>query len=214
MTASGAAAFVGDDHWFDDGLYTSVTELAHRSPGPLDTAISLWSAYGLALFGALLLAVWWRARRPASGARDAAGPARAMLALAAPVVVLAAFVVNSALKSLLREQRPCRTLHVVTVEACPALGDWSLPSNHAVIAAAAATVLFFTDRRLAALAVPAALLMAASRVWVGAHYPHDVALGLAVGVLVSWPLMTAARRTAPLAGRLRETRLRPLVARR
>ncbi|MFF5565481.1 phosphatase PAP2 family protein [Streptomyces sp. NPDC012623] len=214
MTARGAAALLGDDRWFDDGLYTSVTELAHRSPGPLNTAVSVWSAYGLALFGLLLAAVWWRARPPASGSRDAEGPARALLALTAPVVVLAAFAVNSALKSLLREQRPCRTLHLVTVEACPAPGDWSLPSNHAVIAASAATVLFFTDRRLAALAVPAALLMAASRVWVGAHYPHDVVVGLLVGALVSWPLMIAARRTAPLAGRLRETPLRPLVARR
>ncbi|RDG39125.1 phosphatase PAP2 family protein [Streptomyces corynorhini] len=214
MTATGAPALLGDDHWFDDGLYSAVTELAHRSPGPLDTMVSLWSAYGLALFGALLLAGWWRARPPASATRDAGGPARAMLALTAPAVVLVAFAVSSVAKSLLRERRPCQTLHVVTVEACPALGDWSLPSNHAVIAAAAATVLLCTDRRLAALAVPAALLMAASRVWVGVHYPHDVALGLVVGVLVSWPLMVAARRAAPLAGRLRETRLRPLVARR
>ncbi|MEW1722128.1 phosphatase PAP2 family protein [Streptomyces sp. NPDC093109] len=201
-------------HWFDDGLYTSVTGLAHRSPGWLDTAVSLWSTYGLALFGALLLAAWWRARRPGPAAREASGAAPAVLALAAPLVVLLAFAVSTGLKSLLREQRPCRTLHTVTVEACPALGDWSLPSNHAVIAAAAAVALLFTDRRLAAVAVPAALLMAASRVWVGAHYPHDVVLGLVVGALAAGALMTAARRAAPRAGRLRETRLRPLVVRR
>ncbi|AXG82263.1 phosphatase PAP2 family protein [Streptomyces paludis] len=205
------------DRWFDDGLYTSVTGLAHRSPGWLDTAVSLWSTYGLGLFGALLLAAWWRARHPGPAVREAPGAppdvrAPALLALAAPLVVLLAFAVSTGLKSLMREQRPCRTLHTVTVEACPPLGDWSLPSNHAVIAAAAAVTLLFTDRRLAALALPAALLMAASRVWVGAHYPHDVALGLAVGALVAGALMTAARRAAPLAVRPRETGPRPLAA--
>ncbi|MFJ7998186.1 phosphatase PAP2 family protein [Streptomyces sp. NPDC096310] len=207
MTALASPALPGGDRWFDDGLYTSVNELAHRSPGWLDTAISLWSTYGLLLLGALLLAAWWRARP--------AGSARAALALAAPLVVLAAFVVSTGLKALLHEQRPCQTLRTVTVETCPPLGDWSLPSNHAVLAAAVAVTLLFTDRRLAALAVPAAVAMAASRVWVGAHYPHDVVLGLVVGAVVAGALTAGARHAvAPVAERLHATRLRPLVARR
>ncbi|MEV7871220.1 phosphatase PAP2 family protein [Streptomyces sp. NPDC088124] len=207
MTASAPAALPHGDRWFDDGLYTSVTDVAHHSPGWLDTAVSVWSTYGLLLFGALLLAAWWRARP--------SGSARATLALAAPLVVLTGFVVSTGLKALLREQRPCQTLHTVTVEACPALGDWSLPSNHAVLAAAVAATLLFTDRGLAALAVPAAVAMAASRVWVGAHYPHDVVVGLAVGAGVAWALMAGARRTtAPVAERLGTTRLAPLVAKR
>lgn len=204
MTSTWAAHLVGR-RWFDDSLYTSVTGLAHRSPGWLDTSVSVWSTYGLALFGALLLAAWWHAR--------ATDSALAALALAAPLVVLMAFVASSALKTLMREQRPCQVLHTVTVEACPSPGDWSLPSNHAVIAAATTVALLFTHRRLAALAVPAAVLMAASRVWVGAHYPHDATLGLVVGAVVAWVLMTAARRVVPPAERLHGGRLRPLVAR-
>ncbi|MFJ2439575.1 phosphatase PAP2 family protein [Streptomyces sp. NPDC087658] len=196
----------GGERWFDDGLYRSITELAHRSPGRLDSAVAAWSTYGLALFGALLLAAWWRAR--------SVSPGRAALALAAPVAVLLAFAVSTGLKSALQEQRPCRTLRLITVEVCPPAGDWSLPSNHAVIAAAAAVALLFTDRALAAVAVPAAVAMAASRVWIGVHYPHDVALGLAVGAAVAWALMAAVRRTAPRAEGLRATRLRPLLARR
>lgn len=202
----GMAAGPLRDGWFDDGLYTEVTAMAHTSPGWLDTALSLWSTYGLALFGVLLLAAWWRARSTA--------PVRTALALAAPFVVVMVYVADSGLKSLIREQRPCRTLHTLTVEACPAAGDWSLPSNHAAIAAAAATALLFTDRRLAAVAVPAAVLMGVSRVWVGVHYPHDVALGLVLGAGVTWGLMTAARQGGPLVERLRSTWLRPLVASR
>lgn len=190
----------------DGGLYTWITELAQRSPAALDSVVRLWSDYGLALFALLMLASWWRSR--------SAGPARTAMALCAPLVVVAAYLVNDVVKSLFHEQRPCQILHAVTVEACPALGDWSFPSNHAAIAAAAAVAIWLTDRRLGAIAVPAALLMAASRVWIGVHYPHDVLIGLVTGALVAWPLTVAARRCAPAVVRLRESPLRPLVANR
>nr|WSW70945.1 phosphatase PAP2 family protein [Streptomyces sp. NBC_00995] len=188
----------------DGGIYVWVTELAQRSPAPLDTLVRVWSDYGPALFALLMLAAWWRSRP--------ADPARTAMALCTPLVVAAAYLVNDLVKSLFHEQRPCRTLHVVTVEACPALGDWSFPSNHAAIAAAAATAIWLADRRLGAAAFVAALLMAASRVWIGAHYPHDVLIGLLSGALVAWPLTVAARRCAPVVVRLRDSRLRPLVA--
>ncbi|MFI6062419.1 phosphatase PAP2 family protein [Streptomyces sp. NPDC051286] len=190
----------------DGGLYTWITELAQRSPAALDSAIRLWSDFGLALFALLMLAAWWRARSDT--------PARLAMALCAPLVVVAAYVANDLLKMAVHEQRPCQTLHAVTVEACPPLGDWSFPSNHAAIAAAAAVAILLTDRRLGAIAVPAALLMAVSRVWIGVHYPHDVLIGLVTGALVAWPLTLAARRCAPIVERLRETRLRPLVTAR
>lgn len=173
----------------DGGLYTWITELAQRSPTALDSTIRLWSDFGLALFALLMLAAWWRSRSDA--------PARLATALCAPLVVVAAYVANDLLKLAVHEQRPCQTLHAVTVEACPPLGDWSFPSNHAAIAAAAAVAILLTDRRLGAIAVPAALLMAASRVWIGVHYPHDVLIGLVTGALVAWPLTVAEAGAAP-----------------
>ncbi|MFF2008480.1 phosphatase PAP2 family protein [Streptomyces sp. NPDC058195] len=190
----------------DGGLYTWVTELARHSPAALDTAVRLWSEYGLALFALLMLLSWWRSR---SG-----DPARTAMALSAPVIVVAAFLANEVVKSAFHEQRPCQTLHVVTVKACPALNDWSFPSNHTAIAAAAATAVWLADRRLGAAAVTATALMAASRVWIGVHYPHDVLAALVTGVLVAWPLTAVARRCAPAVLRLRGTALRPLVATR
>ncbi|GGS31916.1 phosphatase PAP2 family protein [Streptomyces nojiriensis] len=189
----------------DGDLYTRVTDLAQQAPGWLDGLVAAWSDYGLALFAVLMLAAWWRARAVAD-------PARTAMALAAPLVVVVAFLADTGVKLVFREQRPCQTLHTVTLEACPPLGDWSFPSNHAAIAAAAAAALWVTDRRLAAIAVPAALLMAFSRVWVGAHYPHDVVLGLAVGAVIAWLLTRVAHRAAPLVQRVARTRLRPLVA--
>ncbi|WP_406447616.1 phosphatase PAP2 family protein [Streptomyces sp. NBC_00876] len=188
----------------DGGFYTWITGLAQRSPAALDSAVRLWSDYGLALFAVLMLVSWWRSRT--------SDPARTAMALCTPLVVVAAYLANDLVKSLFHEQRPCRTLHVVTVEACPPLGDWSFPSNHAAIAAAAATAIWLADRRLGTAAIAAALLMGASRVWIGVHYPHDVLIGLLTGTLVALPLTVAARRLTPAVDRLRGSRLRPLVA--
>lgn len=189
---------------FDAGPYRWVVDLAHRTPAPLDDLVRAFSDYGLGLFAALMLAVWWRAR--------AADDRRMAAALCVPLVVVAVFLANDGVKSLVAEQRPCRTLHVTaTVETCPGLGDYAFPSNHSAIAAACTVALLLAWRRAGLVAAPVALLMAASRVWIGVHYPHDVLAALALGALVAWPLALASRRAAPLVARLRATRWRALV---
>lgn len=188
----------------DGSAYTGVVRLAHRSPGWLDGLVSAWSAYGLGVFALLMIVGWWRARRV-----DAATAVRA---LAVPVVVVLAYGVDAALKLVVREDRPCRHLRTATLEACPAPGDWSFPSNHAAIAFAAAVALFLVSRRLGAVAAVAACAMAASRVWVGVHYPHDVVAGAAVGALVALLATAVLRRPSDtLVGRVTAGRLRALL---
>ncbi|MGY5100476.1 phosphatase PAP2 family protein [Streptomyces sp. 900105245] len=188
----------------DGSAYTAVVNLARRSPVWLDDTASAWSTYGLALFAVLMAVGWWRARR--------VGAAASVTALAVPFVVAVAFGVDAVLKLLMREDRPCQSLRVATLEACPAPGDWSFPSNHAAIAAAAAVALLFVSRRLGALAVVATCAMAVSRVWVGAHYPHDVLAGVVVGAVAALLAMSALRGRAQAAAmRLAATRLRPLL---
>lgn len=194
-----------DGSRIDGAAYVDVVDAAHHAPSWLDGLISGYSAYGLALFALLMLIGWWQARH-----QDAA---QAVKALAAPLLTVLAFVVSTVLKQAVQENRPCQSLHVITLEACPAVGDWSFPSNHATLAAAAAVALWFVGTRLCAIATLGALAMAASRVWVGAHYPHDIAAGLAVGALVATLLAVPLFRHADaVAGALRRGRLRPLVA--
>lgn len=188
----------------DGALYRDVADAAQDAPAWLDDVVSAWSTYGLLLFAVLMVVGWWRARRT--------GAQAALTALAVPVVVGAAYVVDLLLKLVVRENRPCRTLHVATLEACPGPGDWSFPSNHAAIAGAAAIALYFVSRRLGTVAAVAAILLAASRVWVGVHYPHDAAVGLALGALVAYGLMAVVRKWLPALTRLiTATRLRPLL---
>jgi undecaprenyl-diphosphatase len=131
--------------------------------------------------------------------------------LASPLIVVAAYLANSVLKSVVEEVRPCQQLGTATLEACPGAGDWSFPSNHTVIAFAAAAALWFAYRWIGWLAFAAALLMGASRVWVGVHYPHDVLVGALVGLVVGALLGWLAGRAAPLVDRMRAGVLGPLL---
>jgi membrane-associated phospholipid phosphatase len=178
----------------DGGLYLDVTNAARHAPGWFDTLVKYWSAYGIVVFFLLMAVGWWLAKRQPS--RDMAR------ALAVPVVVVLVYVVNDLVKSVVQEVRPCRQLpHVFHLEACQAPTDWAFPSNHTVVAFSAATALFLVARRLGVVAYVLAVLMGASRVWVGAHYPHDVAAGVVVGTVLGALLTLAAGRlgAAPVA---------------
>ncbi|MQS14552.1 phosphatase PAP2 family protein [Streptomyces kaniharaensis] len=198
------ALAVYDGSGIDGSLYSQVNRWAEAAPYWLDELIRIWSAIGLGLFAVFMVFAWWRAR----GA-DSAVMAKV---LASPAIVVVAYAVNSVFKSLVEEVRPCAQIPgSVSLETCPGTGDWSFPSNHSVIAFAAAGALWFADRRLGWIAGIFAALMAASRVWVGVHYPHDVAVGALVGIVAAVVLAPLAGRCAPLVDRMRAGALRPLL---
>jgi undecaprenyl-diphosphatase len=177
---------------FSADLYREITEFAHGTPSWVHSFAEVGTDAGLLVFAVLFVVGWWRAR---------GGDARAMgLALLAPVAVVAAYLVSEVSKSVLQEERPCRAVAgAMNIVACPAPGDWSFPSNHATIAAASAAVIVVAWRAMAWLVLPLAAVMAFSRVFVGVHYPHDVAAGFVLGVVVA-PLVAVllVRAVAPL----------------
>ncbi|WP_020579009.1 phosphatase PAP2 family protein [Actinopolymorpha alba] len=177
--------------------YRDVTGFAQHAPLWLRDLAGWGTDAGLVLFAGLFVLVWWRSRR---------GEARGVvLALIAPPVTVAAYLLSETAKMFFHEQRPCRAIvGVTTIARCPALGDWSFPSNHATIVAASATSLVIAWRRIAAVVAPLAVLMAASRVFVGVHYPHDVAVGFLLGTAVAAALTAGlAPVLTPLVERLR-----------
>ncbi|MER5362560.1 phosphatase PAP2 family protein [Streptomyces sp. NPDC002785] len=160
-------------------LYRDITDFAHDMPSWVQHLAEIWTELGLLVFGALFITGWWRARQ----ADDRA----LALAVLAPLATAFAYVGSEVLKSVVDEERPCRTVvgAAASLVSCPPTGDWSFPSNHSAIAGAAAIALAIARPRLAWLTVPLALLMAFSRVFVGVHYPHDVAVGLLLGAVVA-----------------------------
>ncbi|ALV50534.1 hypothetical protein ASR50_14690 [Streptomyces sp. 4F] len=173
----------------DSGLYRDITDHAHDAPAWLRHTAEIGTEAGLLVFVALFALGWWRARR--SDTRAFA------IAALAPLATAVAYVCSEILKSVVAEERPCRAVAgaAPSLAECPPYGDWSFPSNHATIAGASAATLVLVRRTLVRLTVPLALLAAFSRVFVGVHYPHDVAAGLLLGAAVA--LTVVALATGP-----------------
>ncbi|SDK11880.1 undecaprenyl-diphosphatase [Nonomuraea maritima] len=181
-------------------MYQDIVGFALSTPEWLHTLAEVGTDAGLFLFAALFAVAAWRAWR--APARDLA------LVVAGPAGVVLAYIVSEVVKTLVQEDRPCRG-GVATIAACPPLDDWSFPSNHAVIAAGAAAALTLAWRRLAWTVFPLAAVMAFSRVFVGVHYPHDVAAGFLLGAVLAPLFALLLVGAVTPAVRLVRTRLSP-----
>ena len=150
---------------------------------PLFEALSYLGTFGaiwLVLAGALALA--WR--RPA-------------IAGSVLVAVAAADLLAVTLKLLIPRARP----HVVALVALP--HDHSFPSGHAATGFAGATVIGAVVPRARVPLFVLAALVAWSRVYVGVHYPLDVAAGALLGVAVGLGVLRAPRWLATIRRRSR-----------
>ncbi|MFF4607648.1 phosphatase PAP2 family protein [Streptomyces sp. NPDC001339] len=187
-------------------LYRDITDLAHDAPNWLRTLADIGTEAGILLLMAVAVVGWWRAR---------SGTARSVaLAVLVPIATAVAYLLSEIVKSVVDEERPCRAVAgaAASIVRCPPEGDWSFPSNHSTIAAALAVGIAVAWRAACWLALPVALLTGFSRVFVGVHYPHDVAAGLALGAAVA--ALTAALLSRPvtnLVHRMRSGRWRVLV---
>jgi len=88
------------------------------------------------------------------------------------------------LKSKTSRPRPFAVENAVRAGADP-LDPYSFPSGHTLHAVAFSIVAIAFYPVLAWLLVPFTLLVAASRVVLGLHYPSDVAAGAALGALIA-----------------------------
>ncbi|MDJ0341751.1 phosphatase PAP2 family protein [Streptomyces sp. H10-C2] len=205
MTVASPVTLAFDGSHIDGSWFTTVTDFA-RHTAWLNGTVEAWTNLGLGVFALLMVAGWWSARR-----RDADAMT---LALAAPVCVMVAFAVAEVVKKVVAEVRPCRSLpHAYIVDACPAPGDYAFPSGHTTVAAATVAALFVLDRRLSLIAAVFAVLEGFTRVYVGAHYPHDVAGSAVIALPVALAVSLVLRRfAAPLVASLSAGRLRPLLS--
>jgi membrane-associated phospholipid phosphatase len=161
----------------DDSWYRAVTGFAQTLPWLSSPAVA-FSEYAIFLiFPAFLAMGWWSRTR---------GVDTAARVLWVPCAVALAYGIDWLLKLTFAERRPCRVLAGVhTLLPCDAPTDYSFPSNHTVVVAAFAAAVFLVHRRWGVYATILAVLVGFSRVYIGAHYPHDVLAGAVVGTAVA-----------------------------
>jgi membrane-associated phospholipid phosphatase len=147
--------------------------------------MKVYAVYGVGLFALLVLAAWWLSRSQAD-------PPRAVAAsIWAAAGTLIAVAINQLIVHGVARPRPYIKMPNVEVLVSRST-DFSFPSDHAVTAGAAVAGLWIVahysgraSRVLAAVGTILALLLAFARVYVGAHYPGDVAAGLLIGAAES-----------------------------
>ncbi len=189
-----------------ESWFRTVNHVARSTPW-LHTPARLYAVDGVAVFAAVLLVAWLLARREGDLRRVTA-------ALWAPVAALVALGLNQLLVRAVAEERPYTAMpHALVLVSRSA--DYSFPSDHAVMAGAVAAGVMLAHRRLGLVTAVLAVVLAATRVYVGAHFPLDVVVGLVVGAIVAVASFLVVR---PLLYRgvvpLTRSPLRPLVTAR
>lgn len=116
-------------------------------------------------------------------------------------IALGDSLVFNPLKKALGRSRPAATLKDVRALAPGATGGWSLPSSHTANAFLAATMLAAAVPRRRAWWFSLAGVVGFARVYVGVHYPFDVAASALLGWGVGAGLVRLGRATQATAAR-------------
>ena len=101
-------------------------------------------------------------------------------------LALGVLVGNLVLKNFIARPRPCWLDGSVPL-LINIPKDYSFPSGHTLSSVIGATILTGTDRRFGYAAIPLAVLIAFSRLYLYVHFPSDILggalLGLSIGML-------------------------------
>lgn len=119
------------------------------------------------------------------------GPAAAAASLHLGLTALVNVLLYRVLKRWTRRPRPFRRLGAIKAHVAP-LDEFSFPSGHTLHAVSMTLLVCWYFPVLATLLVPFALLVAASRVVLGLHYPSDVLAATVIGTGVAYVSLEVA----------------------
>ncbi len=160
----------------DQTLFRWINRLADRTSWSHGVFTS-YAKYGIAVFAVLLVIAYLDGRQN----NDLRGVASSVWAGGAALVALG---IGQLVGGAIERARPYEAMTGVHL-LVDTTTDFSFPSDHATAAGAVAVGLLLTNRRWGIVAAVLAVVMALTRVYVGAHYPGDVLAGLALGGAVA-----------------------------
>jgi undecaprenyl-diphosphatase len=158
----------------DHALFLLVNQLPH-SPGLDGLALAI-SGIGNAGFIWIVFALYLFFREERRG-----------WVFFAPFITAAVFASGISelfLKPTIARLRPALFVVETIVVGADIPRSFSFPSTHATLAWALATVIASEDPRLGRVSFSLAALVSLSRVYLGVHYPLDVAVGAALGWVI------------------------------
>lgn len=107
-------------------------------------------------------------------------------AILAAALLIDIIVCNGILKNMVGRIRPCDVNRSVAL-LVPRPDDYSFPSGHTAASFAAVSALYHSGaKKLWKAALPLAVLIAFSRMYLYVHYPTDILGGIVVGAAAGW----------------------------
>ncbi len=103
---------------------------------------------------------------------------------------------NVALKNLIARPRPCWIENVGLLVKNPT--DFSFPSGHTLSSVISAVILTLANKRFAFFAVPLAVIIAFSRLYLYVHFPSDVLFGALLGVAIGFSTWFFGKKIKPV----------------
>lgn len=174
----------------DKDWYLAVNGFARHTPWlhGFIPPYALWG--GLLALSVLLVIIWCWSRRQQRNTQLVA------MAFLTGISAVVALVLNQQLISpSIARTRPCSAIADVHA-LLPCTSDYSMPSDHCMIAGAFAAGIWLLNRAAGSLAIALALLLAFGRVYSGVHYPVDTIVGLLGGAGIALVIVFTLR--APL----------------
>ncbi len=149
-------------------------------------AAQFYNAWAIFFLVAVAGAIWFAARPGGS-------PRSKLAALSAAASAALALLINVVLGHIWFHDRPFMDHPRATLLLVHHAADNSFPSDHASVAFAVAFAVLVFHRRLGLLLLLGAAAIAVDRIFVGVHYPVDVAASVLIGLASALVITTVGR---------------------
>ncbi|MGE7543535.1 phosphatase PAP2 family protein [Sporosarcina newyorkensis] len=172
----------------DFKIFEAINQFAGHN-NILDQSVVFFTKYGPLLFGLFFVWLWFTKHGNRAENRK--------IVLFAFTIAVVTIGIDKIIEMSFFRARPFVN-HDVTMLVDKLDSDPSFPSNHTAGSFALALALFWKRRKMGAVLLVFAGLMALSRIFVGVHYPTDVLTGVFIALVVAFLIIWQRRLIEPL----------------